>query len=247
MRLVGLAWSCGALLLHGCSLTFSLDEYDQGTGTGTQAGAGGEAGNAAGGQGGGVGGGGSPPACDGGPEPPLSSITNDFEAGLGSELAFNSCPTIVDGEVHIEAFPGDYCWFFTTGSHRLRCDGITVRVLEVGNQMVGVHRFIYLREVSGDGAINVIQEGGGFGGDLTFTSTTFSLVQDAWWRLRADETTVYFETSADGVSWNLKGSAVPTFSLDFVNISIGAGNWNNVAAPGLARFDCFNVPPPCGE
>lgn len=229
-------------LLCGCTLTFPLDGYDEGSGGG-----GNGAGGSAAGGGVGEGGGGSPPECDGGPEPPLSAIASDFDAGLGDDVGLWDCAVLVDGEVHMEAFPGQYCWFYTTGSHRLACDSISFRVLEVGNQAVGVQRFIYLEPIPGGATINVLQEGGGFGGDFVYVDPSFSLTEDAWWRLRADETTVYFETSRDGVMWNPKGSAEPGFPLDQVSVMVGAGNWNNVPDPGLAVFDCLNVPPPCGD
>jgi len=242
-----LKFAAALILLTGCSLAFPLGEYDSGsglaptTGGAGGVGAGGVGGHAAGG------GGGSPPNCEGGPNPPLSDIVSDFDSGVGDNLQLLNCAEIVDGEVHTDpALTSEYCWVFTTGVRRLACDAVTVRILEAGEQQ-GVHRFIYIRQNDGDGALNVLQEVGGFGGDLTFTDTSFLLSQDGWWRVSADETTITFSTSADGATWNTKATATPSFPLDNISIAVGSGMWQNGATPSFDRFDCFNVGPPCGD
>lgn len=231
-----------AFAFTGCSLAFPLDEYDQGsTGAGLAPSGGGDVGGSD------VGGGGETPVCDGGANPPLSAIASDFDTGVGDNLFLLNCAEIVDGEVQTDpAIKGEYCWVGTTGARRLACDAVTVRILEAGNQF-GVHRFIYVRQNSGSGAINVLQEGNEFGGDLSYTDVTFDITQDAWWRVSADETTVTFSTSPDGVTWKTKGTTAATFPLDDINIAVGSGMWQRGASPSFDRFDCFNVGPPCGD
>ena len=141
---------------------------------------------------------------------------------------------------------GEYCWVATTGVRRLACDAVTVRILEAGTQ-VGVHRLIYVRQNDGEAAVNLLQEGNDFGGDLSFTDNSFNITADSWWRVSADETTITFATSPDGVIWNTKGTAVPAFPLDDIQIVVGSGMWQAGASPSLDRFDCFNVGPPCGD
>lgn len=235
-----------ALVLAGCSLAFPLDDYDRGsTGAGASSAGGGDAGGAGGSSAGGSGGG--APACDGGPNPPLSGITSDFDNGVGQNLFLVNCASIVNGEVQTTpSTQSEFCWVQTTGVRRLACDGITVRITLAGEQQ-GVHRLIYIRETGGDGAINVLQENGGFGGDLDFTDTSFDIVADAWWRVSADETTVTFSTSSDGVTWKEKGSRAAPFPLDNIYIAVGSGMWQAGATPSVDRYDCFNVGPPCGD
>lgn len=240
MRLVAISI---AIALGGCSLAFPLDEYDEGTtGAGLSPTTGGS--DVGGGD---AGGGGSAPVCNGGPNPPLSAISSDFDTGVGENLFLLNCAEIVNGEVQTDpAVKDEYCWVATTGVRRLACDAITVRILEAGNQD-GVHRFIYVRQNDGAGAINVLQEGNGFGGDLDYTNDGFNISVDSWWRVSADETTLTFSTSPDGVTWTEKGTAVPTFPLDDINIAVGSGMWQVGASPSFDRFDCFNVGPPCGD
>ena len=243
MRLAAAAIS---IALGGCSPAFPLGEYDEGTtGAGLTPTAGGSAeGGAGGGQ---LGGGGNAPACDGGPNPPLGDISSDFDAGVGADFYLQNCATIVDGQVETDpAVMGEYCWVGTTGVRRLACSGVTVRILDAGQQS-GVHRFIYVTDNDSDGRINILQESGGFGGDLDYSDGSFNLTQDAWWQVSADETTLTFSTSPDGVMWNTKGTVVPSFPLDNINIAVGSGMWQPGAAPSNDRFDCFNVGPPCGD
>lgn len=230
---------------------FPLDEYDEGTSDGGN----GNGGNGAGGSAdagggsepiGGSGGGGS--SCTPGTNPPVSGIVSDFDTAIGADLGLLNCAQVVDGQLHTSpAFESEYCWLYTNGARSLACDAVTVRLIAYGTQDLGIHRFMYIRENVGDGALNVLQEVEGFSGDLTYSDSSFDESQDAWWRLSADETTVTFETSPDGVTWTFKGSGVPGFPLDDVSIAVGSGMWQTVAAPGVDRFDCFNVAPPCGD
>jgi hypothetical protein len=240
-----------SIALGGCSLAFPLDAYDEGTtGAGLSPTAGGSDVGGSGGSdagGGNAGGGGSAPVCEGGPNAPLSGITSDFDSGVGESLFLVNCAEIVDGEVQTDpAVMSEYCWVATLGVRRLACDAVTVRILEAGNQF-GVHRFIYVRQNDGEGAINILQEGNDFGGDLTYADNSFDITADSWWRVSADETTITFSTSDDGVMWNPKGTAAPPFPLDNINIAVGSGMWQAGADPSFDRFDCFNVGPPCGD
>jgi hypothetical protein len=240
LRLAAISFS---IALGGCSLAFPLDSYDEGTtGAGLSPTTGG--GDVGGGD---AGGGGSAPVCEGGPNAPLSGITSDFDSGVGENLFLLNCAEIVDGAVQTDpAVMSEYCWVATEGVRRLACDSVTVRILEAGTQ-AGVQRFIYVRQNDGDGAVNILQEGDGFGGDLTYTDNSFDIDDDRWWRVSADETTITFWTSHDGVMWDPKGTAVPPFPLDNIHIAVGSGMWQAGAAPSLDRFDCFNVGPPCGD
>ncbi|NUP13040.1 MAG: hypothetical protein HOW73_43930 [Polyangiaceae bacterium] len=215
-----LASLCATVVLaSSCSLVFPVDDYEDGG-----------------------------PSCGGSYEhPPLSDISATFDDGVGEEIALLNCAQIVDGAVSVEDFNGDYCWFYTVSAHRLTCDSITVRLVQSGSQETGSQRFIYVREVDGDGALDLLQEGGGFGlGSIELSDSTFTFPEDAWWRLSATEDDVItFSTSADGVEWRERGSGPAPFSLENVYVAIGGGNWNGLADPGENRFDCFNVAPPC--
>jgi len=80
----------------------------------------------------------------------------------------------------------------------------------------------------------------------------YDAVAERWWRIRHDGSKVHFETSPDGVSYSdhvtPKTPITTPFSINEpVKLELIASNSKRVSATGVARFDCLNVPPPCGQ
>lgn len=252
-------------LATGCSFAFPLSDYDEGStdGAGGAGGGGGvitggTGGNSGGESTGGIGGGGQGGAGPGGGgagggcggtfnNSGTSAVTFDFDSSLPSSLVPNgSCISYDAGEVVFSPMGvTSFCWLQLAGSRHLTCDTFTVRISESGSQQLGMQRFFYVREVGGPGEMNLIQEGGGFNLDGIGPGGPYDPTFDLWWRLRADETTVYFETSNDGVTWNERVSGPPPFSLDEVTIAFGAGVYQDIPNPGEARYDCLNLAGSC--
>jgi hypothetical protein len=63
-----------------------------------------------------------------------------------------------------------------------------------------------------------------------------------WLRLRERAGTTYWETSPDGVQWNVLHSAPNAMALNDVQFTFDAGCYTDVASPGMAVVDSFNVP-----
>jgi hypothetical protein len=245
------------LCASGCSLAFPLSEYDEGnassatTGGAASGGDGGSDGGA-GGQGGGAEGGGGQGGvglaeCGVFSNSGTSDVEFDFEGTLPSSLVpHGSCISYEGGEVvFAPASVGDYCWLELAGSRHLTCDSFTVRLSESGSQALGMQRFIYIRAVDGSGELNLLQESGGFNLDLIGSGGPFDPTKDFWWRLRATDRLLVFETSEDGITWNERVSGAPPFSLDEVTIQFGAGMWQDVGTPGQAQYDCLNLAGSC--
>lgn len=74
----------------------------------------------------------------------------------------------------------------------------------------------------------------------------FDPVLHRWWRIRADSTELYWETSQDGRAWALQLSAPQAGNLvsSAVQVLLSAGTTASVAMPGVAAFDNFDNPPP---
>lgn len=239
-------------LTAGCSLAFPLSEYEEG-GTSPASGGSGGAGTAAAG-GGGVAGGGAAAGGDGGAgaecgtfsNSGTSDVTFDFEEPIPPVLVpSGGCISYDAGEVVFSpAAVGDYCWLELAGSRHLACDTFAVRVSDPGSQELGMQRFIYIRQIGGEGALNLLQEVGGFNLE-GIGEAPYDPSRDFWWRLRATDTMLYFDTSEDGVRWTERIAGVPPFPLDEVSIQFGAGMWGFVENPGQARFDCVNLPGAC--
>jgi hypothetical protein len=153
------------------------------------------------------------------------------------------------------ATPTDFCWVSVQGPHRLTCSSLTFRVLEATNGVLGAQTFVYLHDAPTGDEVYLLLEGGGFrlsrsdGTDPVpfIGSDVYSPDNDLWWRLRADLTTIYFETSKDGASWTLRASGEPPIPMDALLVDIGAGIYEALQSPpGQARIDCVNSGPPCG-
>ncbi len=63
-----------------------------------------------------------------------------------------------------------------------------------------------------------------------------------WLRLREQGGTTWWETSPDGVTWEVLYSQANPFVLTAVTPDFGAGLWAANPSPGTAIFDNFNVP-----
>ena len=242
-----------ASTLAGCSLVFDLDAYDRGAG-----GSGGASTISTGG--GGLGGaGGGDPSCEGSfVNPPLDAVVATFDTGFAPLAPQGTCVSLDAGAALFAPAmaPTEFCWLGVQGPHRLTCSSLTFRVLEATNAVLGAQTFVYLEDASSGDEAYLLLEGGGFSvkrsdgsNPIPFMgSEIYSPENDRWWRLRADLTTLFFETSKDGVTWTLRAAGEPPVPLDALLVEIGAGTYDALtSAPGQARIDCVNAGPPCGE
>jgi hypothetical protein len=79
-------------------------------------------------------------------------------------------------------------------------------------------------------------------------SVPYDSMAHRYWQLRAAGTTVYWETSPDGVNWTERAMADPPFALDHLRIILTAGTYALETAPGVAEFDNLNGGgPPTGS
>lgn len=258
MRSLGAFALTAAFATTGCSLAYDLGSYDEGTvaasstGGFAQSGGGGAGGDAAGG--GASGGGGAAPECGEQVNPGVSSVQETFDGGFGSVAPVGSCVSIDAGTALFTppaSEPFDFCWVTLPGVLHLGCDALTFRLLEATNAVLGAQTFVYLTDVASGTATNLILEGGGFqlglesgGGSLEIMNGIYNPATDRYIRIRADEDTMYLETSIEGTEWTVRGSGPYLMPLDGLQVRIGAGAYPALmSAPGRARIDCINVVP----
>lgn len=90
----------------------------------------------------------------------------------------------------------------------------------------------------------LVFSGKGFGSTQQYASVTYNAVNHLYWRLRFSAGTMYAETSPDGTTWNLLGSAANAaalFAPNRVRVSLESGIYSSVASPGTAIFDDFSI------
>lgn len=188
--------------------------------------------------------------------PCVSTLKDDFADNVVGDSrwvpTFNQCMVYEQDKSVVFQPPVDalsYCWLESRDLYDLRGDALTVRVPETTADRAGVQTLLYLRSKGGE--LFFLKEGEGFvlgvnGMSGTTESGPRDPVADLFWHVTEDGTTVRFSTGpTDKGPWKERGSA-PSTSLDVsaLKVSIGAGTWKNDAAPGKARFACFNTPCP---
>jgi hypothetical protein len=225
-----------------CSLVFPASDYEDG-GPGAGAGAGGAGGGGTGGTAGMAG----MPNC--GDNSPISNIVETFDGNAAFDIVpFQSCVDVAeDALVATPSGATEFCWARTVPSSRLACSSFSLRVDETLAPVLGAQTFLYLRDRDGDQSVELLLEGGGFQlTDTPFGDSSYDPDRDRYWRLRGgvpDErgvTTLAFDTSPDGVEWTERAAGPSPFSLDNVEIQVGAGIYLEVGEVGRAKFDCVN-------
>lgn len=76
---------------------------------------------------------------------------------------------------------------------------------------------------------------------ISDTVGAYSAVNDLYWRIRHDQETdtIYWETSADAVTWTTKRSFARELNITVVHLEISAGTDGSELTPGSAIFDDF--------
>jgi hypothetical protein len=100
---------------------------------------------------------------------------------------------------------------------------------------------------AGSGPMIVFQSKAG--GVSTMNMAPYNAVTDQFWRFRYDAVNqiIFFETSADGIVWNVRlQQSRAGATLDSLISELIAGTFNATINPGLALFDNYSIAPPIG-
>jgi hypothetical protein len=198
--------------------------------------------------------------------PAASSLSDDFgDATPGPNWSkyAGACANETDGELVVTLPANDhaYCGFGTKSTYHLTCDSLSFKVpAALANRVGGVQTFVYLTtaDASDQEALILLEkEAGrvverrfiftrGFQSDPDFEiDEPYDPSNDLWWRISEAGGELFFSTSPDGASWNERGHGAVPMSFDDIFVRIGAGNDESISDPGEARFDCYNIAPPC--
>ena len=83
------------------------------------------------------------------------------------------------------------------------------------------------------------------GGTVSYVATlTYSPTSHLWWRIRESGGTVFWDTSADGVTWTNRASrtVASLFNVTYLRVFFYAETYGpGSATPGVAKFANFNV------
>lgn len=181
--------------------------------------------------------------------PAASSFSDDFSSGM---LGVNwspvaTCVTETGGElIATPPTTTGFCHAWTMGDVHLSCDSVTVHVPEVTAPLLRVQTYLYIYDLTTNTSTTLIVEAGGVAFIEPGNGFQYNETADAWWRISEQDGVLAFATAPDGTTWTQKATAAAPFSMDHVQIALGAGMYQQVTTmPGRARFHCYNLPPPC--
>ncbi len=80
------------------------------------------------------------------------------------------------------------------------------------------------------------------GGVVSETTIAYNATNHKWLRMRESAGTIYWETSADCISWTTQRSKTAGLTLTSVRVVLYSGYWDTEPSPGTAIFDNLNTP-----
>lgn len=189
--------------------------------------------------------------------PAISEILEDFSAptrnaslwnlAVGSGSALQS-----DGRLTISPAsnqtPATYDGYSSVNTYDLTGSSIRVEYVQGLATSNGCEAALTLEAGSSSNVMSIVSIYNGYvlrlrtGG--TYDDTYLNPRNDPlyrWWRLREQGGTLYWDTSADGITWTNRRSAASTFALTSLRVKLSAGTWQNIATPGQAIFDNVNI------
>lgn len=182
------------------------------------------------------------------PAPPKSAtLTDDFNDGVVNTTKWTPSGSVREssGRAVVPAEPSypsltSKQQYDLTGSHVLA---------EVPAVAGGVTSETYMTLTTSEGnSVAIIKSGL----NLLFRSEVAGRVENPgavvynasvhrWWRIREAAGRVYWETSADGITWVTRRSASLGVKLSSVSVKLRAGYWGLEIAPTPAQFDNLNL------
>jgi len=140
-----------------------------------------------------------------------------------------------------------YGSLYAPTSHDLTGCAVATKVAEAPD--LASNGFAHLHVDAGPDVIEIFQEGEGLyfkeviGQQHIFLAQIpYSPAEHAYWRIREEGGTAYWETSADGQAWVVQASAEAPFPLTAISFGIAAGRYQPDLSPsGTARFESLNV------
>lgn len=199
---------------------------------------------------GGGGGGGDASACPA--DSTFPDFRDDFSTGdlaWGQERHAGDGPDavvrLVGGTLSFEPTmqSPEAAWMRTVAHYDMTDLRVAMRVVEVpADQTPSPTAFFRLQDVGGGQESMFLTEG-----ELRAVGSAepYDDVAHAWWQIRSEGDTIYFETSSDGLSWNVLAVITPTtFGLTDVLVEMGVAVDNDlVDSAGKFRIDDLNETP----
>lgn len=178
-------------------------------------------------------------------------LYDDFSSDSGLWWSTNEGVTgvVSGGRMEIratDAYDGvwSYDTYDLTGSH------YAVKLVENASEGLGSITTTFTVDADGSNMFEFEIGGGPAGsvtmreklaGSTTTTSTTYDAAEMVWFRLREASGTIYWETSADGDTWDVQRSKSTSMTLTATYFQFGGGYWDSETSFTSAFVDDFNL------
>jgi len=187
---------------------------------------------------------------------PTSSLKDDFDDGVTAHLwdrsyDGNGC-TYMEAGGELVIMPAmttsEYCGYGSAMGYDLTSSAATVEIKQTPDTAKDTATYLTLE--TEQGILEIGQEGTdiamryekpGMTADLAVIP--YDPVAHRWWRIREQNGTTYWETSANGMTWTIRAQAPNPVSITTVDVYLIAGTGSAVMTPGEAHFDNFNIGP----
>lgn len=188
-----------------------------------------------------------------------SLLADDFTAATASPQWYtyaNAGGTVAqtggDLVVTLQATqPSGYSGYDSSWKYDLRNSRVFIEVPQTTS--VATHAQTDFQVIGGNDAFTIVEEFGTLTAEkfvgaaqTTLGATPYSPTQHRWWQIRESAGTLYFEASADGVTFTQFATAPTPSWAPAVDVVLEAGAYQTETNPGSARFAQINGGTPSG-
>jgi hypothetical protein len=187
--------------------------------------------------------------------PKLETITDDFATQDTAKWTFAAAAAVTSGQVVCTPSTAWDAYFEAKAVYDLTGSSYVVELVQAtatgtGGSLEtyveldsgGTHTnpMLLFRKVAGN-LLSVWRNSSGT--ETTVNTAAYSATNHRWLRIRESGGTVFWEVSANGLSWNSYGSVATPFNITSLGVRQGCGTNTAEGSPGTAIFDNVNLPP----
>ncbi|MFJ6061602.1 hypothetical protein ACIQHU_01035 [Streptomyces tendae] len=197
------------------------------------------------------------------PAPPnFSTVVDDFNDGIVDPVLWSSSYNgggfeETGGRARV-ACALDYNAFATAAKYTLTGSTLHVRVFPAAAGAAVAEAWTQVLIMSATAGTDLVMEVDAVAGEINMASRTayydpaavritYDPVAHAWFRIREDAGTLYWETAPDGATWTTRRTlATPAWGADGT-LALQLISHRDAGDPNFAEFDNVNVPPGTGQ
>lgn len=174
-----------------------------------------------------------------------TSLWTQFTAG-GATFAYANGAQVIYPASTTSSTDGDIS---SVNNFDMSSNGAFMQVLSVPSDGGASTTDAELRIGSSSNCVDILWEGGSLfaqkkvaGVNTNLTSVTYNANTHAWWKIRELGGVTFWETSPDGLTWNLLFSATNPIPVTAVGVNISGTAFSTASSPGSFLWRYFNTP-----